>query len=78
MFDHALTDEERDTKVVLYLAVRARLPWLVLAAHDLWHVFGPRYSTPQHAREVDVWRYHLNRLGLDDAHRRPSCRLVRP
>lgn len=79
VFEHGISEEERDTRVVLYLSVRARMPWAVIAWHDVRRVLsGVSYSTPDHASELAVWRHHLDRLGLDDAHRRPSCRLVRP
>lgn len=71
-------ERSRDARVLLYLSVRARMPWHVLAWHDLRRVLiGPRYRTGDHATERDAWRDYLDRLGLDPAHRRPSCRLVR-
>lgn len=72
-----LTDEQRDVRVVLYLTVRARMPWRVLVWHDVRHAFvGARPAT---GRESDVWHHHMNRLRLDPAYRRViSWRLVRP
>ena len=71
-----LTDDERDTRVVLYLTVRARMPWHVIAWHDVWHVVSG--ARPADVHEAAVWQHHMNRLGLDPAHRRViSWRKVR-
>lgn len=78
MFETGLTNEQRDTRVLIYLTVRARLPWSAIAFHDLCRLIDPGYELPDHRSETEIWNHHLDRLGLDHAHRRPSCRLVRP
>lgn len=79
VFETGLTSEQRDTRVLVYLTVRARLPWSAIAWHDFCRaVRGPDYLVHEGRSEVEVWNHHLDRLGLDYAHRRPSCPLVRP
>lgn len=74
VFVDDISDQKRDTRVLIYLTVRARQPWFAVAWHDVCRLL----RGAEHPEENEVWRRHVHRLGLDDAHRRPSCRLVRP
>jgi hypothetical protein len=71
VFEIGIDDQARDTRVLVYLTVRARQPWAAIALHDVCRIFTGDDG-------AQLWRHHLDRLGLTDAHRRPSCRLVRP
>lgn len=78
VFHHDLTPEQRDTRVLIYLTVRARLPWVAVALHDLRRLVRPAHFAADGRSEHEVFAHHLDRLGLDPAHRRPISRLVRP
>lgn len=78
MFADKLDERSRDARVLLYLSVRAWVPWHVVAWHDARRVLlGIRHHTPDHATEQEAWEHYLKRLAIDPAYRRTLLPSVR-